>query len=146
MNDDEIRRLTERLHMPNRLAGDAGDETDEAIPMLTEIVETPESETAAWQGAEPAAVSAPDAATEERIVARALECLAGDPGLLEAALRDAIDAATTRFAEQLATELRATLACLLPEALAPALREAVREAIRQAWESAPTQTRRTQSL
>lgn len=147
MNDDEIRRLGERLRMPDRLADDAG---DEAIPMLTEIVDTPERQTGSWHRPAAVAPSMPDAAHEERIVTRALERLAGDPGLLDELLRDAIDTATARFAEQLAVELRATLTCMLPEVLAPALREAVREAAREsvcdAGESGQAQTRRPLSL
>ncbi|TXL68380.1 hypothetical protein [Zeimonas arvi] len=121
MNDDEIRRLAERLRGPGGGAEAAGepDEADDAIPMLTEVVAGPaRGETA----------PALDAAAEDRIVERAIERLLGDPELLGGPLRDAIAAATERFAEQLAAELRATLVYALHDALAPAVREAVREA------------------
>lgn len=121
MNDDEIRRLAERLRGPTGAADAAtdADATDDAIPMLTEVVQRP---------ARAAAPPLLDAAAEDRIVERALERLLGDPDLLGGPLRDAIAAATGRFAEQLAAELRATLVYALHDALAPAVREAVREA------------------
>jgi len=132
MNDDEIRRLAERLRGPTGSAGSADgatdfDAADDAIPMLTEVVQQP----AHAEGASASAAVAPpllDAAAEDRIVERALERLLGDPDLLGGPLRDAIAAATERFAEQLAAELRATLVYALHDALAPAVREAVREA------------------
>ena len=124
MNDDEIRRLSERLRGPADAADAAstagtGDGADDAIPMLTEIVQPP---------ARAATAPVLDAAAEDRIVERALERLLADPDLLGGPLRDAIAAATERFAEQLAAELRATLVYALHDALAPAVREAVREA------------------
>jgi hypothetical protein len=132
MNDDEIRKLAERLRGPTGSAGSAdgateSDAADDAIPMLTEVVQQP----ARAEGASASGAMAPpllDATAEDRIVARALERLLGDPDLLGGPLRDAIAAATERFAEQLAAELRATLVYALHDALAPAVREAVREA------------------
>ena len=124
MNDDEIRKLSERLRGPGEAAAAADaagapDGADDAIPMLTEVV------------APPARAEDPpllDEAAEDRIVELVLERLMGDPELLGGPLRDAIAAATERFAEQLAAELRATLVYALHDALAPAVREAVREA------------------
>ena len=132
MNDDEIRRLAERLRGPTGSAGSADgatdfDAADDAIPMWTDVGPQPphpDGATASPAGAPPLL----DPAAEDRIVERALERLLGDPELLGGPLRDAIAAATERFAEQLAAELRATLVYALHDALAPAVREAVREA------------------
>jgi hypothetical protein len=156
MDDDEIRRLAERIRQSTPTARDP-EAADDAIPMLTEVVaggapdhgdegEWPaddefgsdrgRSATVEPASREPAGLfdDALQVALEVRIADQVLGRLLQEQELPGASVDEAVRSAVSRMAGALAVELQAALARSLREQLEPAVREAVRDAVSEAIE------------
>jgi AcrR family transcriptional regulator len=129
MDEQAIRRLVDNIRSTGALR--PGD--DDSVPVLTEIVDTPPLAPAI--AVQPATTSALDEATlrelEERIVQKTLARLIDEGNLPGDPVREAVSAASQRFANMLASELQMTLEQAIQEGLTEAVRQAVGEALEE---------------
>ena len=106
---------------PTETPGGGTPPDDDAIPMLTEVVELPQQSAADL----PATLEQVDwAALSRQVQDSVLERLLARPDLLlEPGLRSAVDAVVRRATAQLAVELQSTVAQLVRDAVARAVAE-----------------------
>jgi flagellar biosynthesis/type III secretory pathway protein FliH len=127
MDEQAIRRLVESIRSSGPLA--PGD--DDSVPVLTETVDI--APPGAVRMTQPPTASLLDEAArvdlEERIVQKTLSRLIDDGNLPGEPVREAVSAASQRFASMLASELQMTLEQAIQEGLNQAVREAVAEAL-----------------